>query len=66
MRITEATPGATLRQLPKALLIAALIAAPLTAVGQVRGGETAGIIVGEHEKSSGAGLVIIHSLKRAR
>lgn len=55
----------TLRLLPKALIVASLFIGPLMAIETVRAGD-AHIIEGTYKKSSGAGLVLVVSLQRAR
>ncbi|MCR4267452.1 hypothetical protein [Nitratireductor sp. ZSWI3] len=54
-----------LGHLAKGLALAAVVASPLIAVQNVRAGHE-NIIEGHYEKSSGAGLVLMVSLKRAR
>lgn len=48
----------------RALMLLSLLALPLMAVNTVRAGDQ-NIIVSDHEMSSGAGLVLMVSLKRA-
>ncbi len=55
----------TLRLLPKALIVASLFIAPLMAMETVRAGDEH-ILEGTYKKSSGAGLVLMVSLQRAR
>lgn len=53
-----------LYQLPKALLLALVVSAPLIASQHVRAG-TENIVEGLNTYSNGAGLVLVVSLKRA-
>ncbi|WP_157384590.1 hypothetical protein [Nitratireductor soli] len=52
-------------QMAKGLAVAVVISSPLLAVQNVRAGHE-NIIEGHYEKSSGAGFVLMVSLKRAR
>lgn len=49
----------------RGLTLAALVCSPLLAVQNVRAGHE-NIIEGQYERSSGAGLVLMVSLRRAR
>lgn len=55
----------TLGHLAKALAVAAVVSSPLMAVQNVRAGNE-NVIEGRYDKSSGAGFVLMVSLKRAR
>lgn len=55
----------TLRLLPRALLLASVMVLPLMAMQGVRAGDQ-NIIEGAYKKSSGAGFVLMVSLRRAR
>ncbi|WP_157188140.1 hypothetical protein [Nitratireductor pacificus] len=54
-----------LMQLAKGLAVAAVVSSPLLAVQNVRAGHES-IIEGDYSRSSGAGFVLMVSLKRAR
>lgn len=58
-------PSHLLHTASRALILLSLIILPLTAVKTVRAGDE-NIIVSDHKTSSGAGLVLMVSLKRAR
>ncbi|SEB92736.1 hypothetical protein SAMN05216452_3708 [Nitratireductor aquibiodomus] len=55
----------TITNMARGLMFAALIGSPLLAVQNVRAGNE-NIIEGDYERSSGAGLVLMVSLKRSR
>lgn len=65
MKTMLANSMKTLRLLPKAALLTALIAAPLLAVPAARGDIGMVTIDAPASKKSGAGLVILVSLQRA-
>lgn len=54
-----------MRILPGAIALACMVSIPLAAVGTVRAGNE-NIIEGSYKKSSGAGFVLMVSLRRAQ
>ncbi|TWG99345.1 hypothetical protein L598_001500000680 [Mesorhizobium sp. J18] len=65
MATLKSTIAETLRLLPKALIVALLVAAPLSVVQSVRA-ENTNIIEGYVKKSNGSGFVLLVGLMRAR